>query len=89
MTQVSIPFSRFPVNRYNGKNITKYLALLMTLPFLAAKTRFPIPTSNLVARHRLLASLDAGLRPGVQVMLVAAPAGAGKTCLGWHTLLQV
>lgn len=53
----------------------------MTLPFLAAKTRFPIPTSNLVARHRLLASLDAGLRPGVQVMLVAAPAGAGKTTL--------
>ena len=53
----------------------------MTLPFLAAKTRFPIPTTNLVARHRLLASLDASLRSGVQVMLVAAPAGAGKTTL--------
>lgn len=53
----------------------------MPLPFLAAKTRLPAPTSNLVARPRLLAALDTCLTPNVQVMLVAAPAGAGKTTL--------
>ncbi len=54
---------------------------LMPLPFLAAKTRLPHPTSNLVPRPRLFAALDACLNPNVQVMLVAAPAGAGKTTL--------
>lgn len=53
----------------------------MTLPFLAAKTRLPTPTSNLVPRPRLFAALDTCLNPNVQVMLVAAPAGAGKTTL--------
>ncbi len=53
----------------------------MSLPFLSAKTRQPAPTSNLVARPRLLAVLDAFLQPGMQVMLLAAPAGAGKTAL--------
>lgn len=53
----------------------------MSLPFLAAKSRIPIPTSNLVPRSRLLAVLDTCLNPNVQVMLVAAPAGAGKTTL--------
>ncbi|MFZ5859066.1 MAG: LuxR C-terminal-related transcriptional regulator [Chloroflexota bacterium] len=53
----------------------------MTLPFVAAKTRLPLPTSNLVPRPRLLAALNVCLNPNVQVMLVAAPAGAGKTTL--------
>jgi LuxR family transcriptional regulator, maltose regulon positive regulatory protein len=53
----------------------------MPLPFVTAKTRIPLPTTNLVSRPRLLAALDTCLHPNVQVMLVAAPAGAGKTTL--------
>ncbi len=46
----------------------------MPLPFLAAKTRLPHPTSNLVPRPRLFAALDACLNPDMQVMLAVAPA---------------
>ncbi len=53
----------------------------MALPFLFAKTRQPAPTSNLVARPRLLAVLDGFLQPGMQIVLLAAPAGSGKTTL--------
>ena len=51
------------------------------MSLLITKTRIPNPTSNLVARPRLLASLDALLQPGCQVALVSAPAGFGKTTL--------
>jgi LuxR family maltose regulon positive regulatory protein len=49
------------------------------MSLLVTKTRIPNPTSNLVARPRLIASLDALLQPGCQVALVSAPAGFGKT----------
>lgn len=53
----------------------------MSLPFLAAKTRIPHPTSSLVLRTRLLEALNASLHSNAQLILVAAPAGAGKTTL--------
>ncbi len=49
------------------------------MSLLVTKTRLPTPTSNLVARPRLFASLDMLLQPGCQVALVSAPAGFGKT----------
>lgn len=61
----------------------------MTLPFLAAKTRLPASLTNLVARPRLVEVLNACLQPGVQVVLVAAPAGAGKTTLLAQWLRQI
>ncbi len=51
------------------------------LPFLAAKTRVPTPSPNLVTRTHLLEALDRCLQPGIQLALVSAPAGAGKTTL--------
>ena len=51
------------------------------MSLLVTKTRIPNPTSNLVARPRLFASLDALLQPGCQLALVSAPAGFGKTTL--------
>jgi LuxR family transcriptional regulator, maltose regulon positive regulatory protein len=54
---------------------------MINLPFLAAKTRLPISTSNLIPRPRLLVDLDASLGSNKQVIVIAAPAGAGKTTL--------
>ncbi len=51
------------------------------LPFLAAKTHVPTPSSNLITRPHLLEALERCLRPGTQLALVSAPAGAGKTTL--------
>lgn len=61
----------------------------MTLPFLLPKTRLPASLPNLVARPRLLTTLDVCLHSGVQVGLVAAPAGAGKTTLLSQWLQQL
>jgi LuxR family maltose regulon positive regulatory protein len=49
------------------------------IPLLATKLHVPPPRTNLVARPRLLAALDEGL--GQRLILVAAPAGFGKTTL--------
>ncbi|MBN1815520.1 MAG: AAA family ATPase, partial [Anaerolineae bacterium] len=48
---------------------------------LATKLHVPRPTSNLVARPRLIQRLDAGLQKGHRLFLVVAPAGYGKTTL--------
>ena len=48
-------------------------------PLLATKLYRPRPRADLVARTRLLARLEAGLRG--RVTLIAAPAGFGKTTL--------
>lgn len=51
------------------------------MSLLITKTRIPLSTPNLVARPRLLSSLDALLQPGCQVAIISAPAGFGKTTL--------
>ncbi|MCU0489256.1 MAG: hypothetical protein MUE67_09925, partial [Anaerolineales bacterium] len=51
------------------------------LPFHAAKTRVPTPSSNLITRPHLLEAMERCLQPGTQLALVSAPAGAGKTTL--------
>jgi LuxR family transcriptional regulator, maltose regulon positive regulatory protein len=48
---------------------------------LATKLHRPRPTSRLVARPRLTGRLDDSLRQGHRLILVAAPAGYGKTTL--------
>ncbi len=67
-------------------------------PLLTTKLHIPSPLVNAVARPRLMARLDEGLRLGQRLVLVAAPAGYGKTTLladwiagqhgqiGWLTL---
>src|SRR5512143_1880341 len=51
----------------------------MAAPVLATKLYAPALRRELVPRPRLLASLDAGTR--IKLILVAAPAGYGKTTL--------
>ncbi len=51
----------------------------MTTPILATKLYVPTPRPNAVARPRLVARLDEGLRG--KLALVSAPAGFGKTTL--------
>ena len=53
----------------------------MPSTLLATKLHRPRPTSNLVARPRLLQRLEEGLRNGHRLFLVVAPAGYGKTTL--------
>ena len=55
------------------------------LPFLAAKTKIPVLSPNLVSRPHLNYLLDQCLQPGIPLALVSASAGAGKTTLlaGW------
>ena len=48
---------------------------------MITKLYIPPPRPNLVARPRLIARLNAGLRPGHRLTLVSAPAGFGKTTL--------
>jgi len=47
------------------------------------ETKFFIPPLNtrLVSRPHLLEKLDAGLQPGIRLILISAPAGFGKTTL--------
>lgn len=49
--------------------------------FLRTKLVVPPPRQNIVPRKRLINRLNAGLQPGVKMILVAAPAGFGKTTL--------
>lgn len=48
---------------------------------LRTKMIVPLPRQNLVKRQRLIHRLDVGLQNGVKLILVAAPAGFGKTTL--------
>ncbi|HES76243.1 MAG TPA: LuxR family transcriptional regulator, partial [bacterium] len=61
------------------------------MQILNAKLYIPPPRPNLVARPKLIAQLDEGLRLGCKLSLVCAPAGFGKTTLvsAWvHDLRQ-
>lgn len=49
--------------------------------FLRTKLVVPPLRQNLVPRQRLVQRLNAGLQPGIRMLLVAAPAGFGKTTL--------
>ncbi len=53
----------------------------MTASILTTKLYIPPARDRRVARPRLLARLDAGLRPGCRLVLLSAPAGFGKTTL--------
>ena len=53
----------------------------MTTPLLTTKLYIPPLRPNLVPRLRLVERLNAGLRQGHRLTLVAAPAGFGKTTL--------
>jgi LuxR family transcriptional regulator, maltose regulon positive regulatory protein len=53
----------------------------MSMPLLTTKLFIPPPRPGLVARPRLLDRLNSGLRPGQRLILIAAPAGFGKTTL--------
>ncbi|CAG0935245.1 HTH-type transcriptional regulator MalT [Thermoflexales bacterium] len=53
----------------------------MSIPLLSTKLFIPPPRPGLVARLRLLDKLNAGLRAGQRLILIAAPAGFGKTTL--------
>ncbi len=53
----------------------------METPLLRTKLYVPPPRPDLVARLRLVARLDEGLRLGHRLTLVSAPAGFGKTTL--------
>jgi LuxR family maltose regulon positive regulatory protein len=53
----------------------------MPSSLLTTKLSTPRPTPNLVPRPRLTQRLDEGLRQGHRLILVAAPAGYGKTTL--------
>ena len=49
------------------------------MPVLATKLFVPIRRTQTVARPRLVAKLDAGIRSGRKLTLVSAPTGFGKT----------
>ena len=51
------------------------------MPVLATKLFVPPPRSQAVARPRLIAQLNAGLRSGRKLTLVSAPAGFGKSTI--------
>jgi LuxR family maltose regulon positive regulatory protein len=51
------------------------------MPLLATKLRLPTPRRRLVQRARLIEQLGAGGSQGPRLVLVAAPAGFGKTTL--------
>jgi LuxR family maltose regulon positive regulatory protein len=53
----------------------------MPAPVLATKLYVPPPRPRAVPRPHLLQRLDEGLLPGCKLILVAAPAGFGKTTL--------
>lgn len=53
----------------------------MPIPLLSTKLFIPPPRPGLVVRPRLLDKLNAGLRAGQRLILIAAPAGFGKTTL--------
>jgi LuxR family maltose regulon positive regulatory protein len=51
------------------------------VPLLATKLYIPPPRTGSVPRPRLLERLDEGLRLGLRMTLLSAPAGYGKTTL--------
>lgn len=53
----------------------------MNVPILQTKLYVPQPQASLIARPRLMARLDEGLRARSALTLVSAPAGYGKTTL--------
>jgi ATP/maltotriose-dependent transcriptional regulator MalT len=53
----------------------------MSAPLLATKLFIPPPGKNLVERSRLANKLDECLHPNCRLVLIAAPAGFGKTTL--------
>lgn len=57
---------------------------------IGTKLNPPGARGNVVVRQRLFNLLDAGLRPGIRLILVSAPAGYGKTTLAaaWLTNLD-
>jgi len=59
----------------------------MLTPILATKLYVPSPRPQIVSRLRLLERLDEGLTAGHKLILIAAPAGFGKTTLvsAWLT----
>ena len=50
-------------------------------PILATKITAPALRANLFVRNRLLQRLDAGIKTGHRLLLICAPAGAGKSTL--------
>lgn len=65
--------------------------MLLSDPLLATKIHVPLARPQLVARPRLLAKLNEGLRMSAPLTLVSAPAGFGKTTLvsQWFAALDV
>ncbi len=55
--------------------------MVMTSPLLQTKLYIPATRSELVARPRLLTCLNEGVCQPIRMILVAAPAGFGKTTL--------
>lgn len=57
----------------------------MDSPLLVTKLYVPLPRANLVVRTRLIERLEMALEDRQRLMLIAAPAGFGKTTLvtGW------
>ncbi len=53
----------------------------MSIPILTTKLYIPPPRSQLIARPRLTDRLNQALRAGCKLILIAAPAGFGKTTL--------
>jgi LuxR family maltose regulon positive regulatory protein len=53
----------------------------MATPILATKLFAPPPRANAVARQRLIARMDDGVRSRRKLTLISAPAGFGKTTL--------
>ncbi len=57
----------------------RHIAAPSAAPLITTKLRIPLPSTNLLARERLVAQLAQGLRRALA--LVIAPAGYGKTTL--------
>jgi LuxR family maltose regulon positive regulatory protein len=53
----------------------------MAIPVLATKLYIPPPPSKIVARPRLIAQLNDGFATGINITMVSAPAGFGKSAL--------
>lgn len=61
----------------------------METHILRSKLFSPVVREGIVNRPGLLARLEEGLRPGVRLVLLSAPAGFGKTTLAGEWLLEI
>ncbi len=61
----------------------------METQILRSKLFSPVARAGIVNRPGLLARLDEGLRPGMRLTLLSAPAGFGKTTLASEWLLEL